>query len=420
MDTDSAVYLVAGVGLFLAGAIPLLRSRVVSTAMGFVAVGVVAGLLPLPLPDVLPGSNRELIERLTEVTVIVALMGTGLAIDRPPGLRAWVSTWRLLAVAMPLCIASVALLGWGLMGLGPAAALLLGAVLAPTDPVLAADVKVGEPNTEDEEDVVRHALTSEAGFNDGLAFPFVYGAIFLSTAALTTSELTAYAGRWLAWELVGKTLIGVVVGIVIGRLFARLAFSGVSRWPRLAEANEGILALAATFASYGAAEALQGWGFIAVFVAAVAMRSYRREAEYHNELFGFTQQVERLLTLAAVLMFGVACATGLLADVSWTGVVVAVLLVVVIRPLTGMLALVRAPGSWQERAAKAFFGVRGIGSFYYLAYATGQAHFPEQDVLWSTVATAVLVSIVLHGASASPAMEYLDRARMTADRRASA
>ncbi|HYH34757.1 MAG TPA: cation:proton antiporter [Nocardioides sp.] len=411
METDSAVYLVAGVGLFLAGALPLLRFRGVSTAMGFVATGVVAGLLPVPLPDVLPASNRELIERLTEVAIIVALMGAGLAIDRRPGWRAWSSTWRLLGITMPLCIAAVAALGWGLMGLAPAAALLLGAALAPTDPVLAADVRVEGPNADDEEDVVRHALTTEAGVNDGLAFPFVYAAIFLLTAELTTGELAVEVGRWFAWDLVGRTAIAVLLGVVVGRLFAMLAFKSRTRWLRLAEVNEGILALAATFASYGAAEALHGWGFVAVFVTGLSIRGYRREADYHEELHRFTHQVERLLTLAALLMFGVACATGLLASLTWEGLLVAALLVLVIRPVTGALALVRAPGTWPERLAKAFFGVRGIGSFYYLAYAFGQAPFVEKELLWSTVAAAVLLSVALHGATATVAMQRLDRRR---------
>jgi sodium/hydrogen antiporter len=407
VETDTATYLVAGLGLFLAGAIPLVRNRVVSAAMGFVAVGVLAGLLPLPLPELLPQDNRELIERLTEVTVIVALMGVGLAIDKRPGWRAWTSTWRLIGVAMPLCIAAVALLAWGLMGLAPAAALLLGAVLAPTDPVLAADVRVAGPNTE-EEDVVRHALTSEAGLNDGLAFPFVAAAILLTGAETGNGDVSSWLGRWLAWDLVGKVLIAVAVGVAVGRAFAWLAFR---RWPRLAETNEGILALAATFASYGAAEAAHGWGFVAVFVTGLTIRGFETGADYHTELHEFTNQTERLLTLAALLMFGVTCASGVLAGLTWQGLVVALLLVLVIRPVLGTLSLVGAPGTWQERAAKGFFGVRGVGTFYYLAYALGQAPFDDDDLLWATVSAAVLCSIVVHGVTATPVMRRLDARR---------
>lgn len=410
MEPDSAIYLVLGIGLVLAAALPLLRIRAVSTAMGFVAVGALAGLLPVPLPDVLPWTERELVERLTEVAVVIALMGAGLALDSRPGWRSWQSTWRLIGVTMPLTIAAVAVLGWGLLGLAPAGALLLGAALAPTDPVLAADVRVPGPN-EEEEDVVRHALTSEAGLNDGLAFPFVYAAIFLVTAGTATSDLAQFAGRWVAWELVGRTLIGIVVGVVVGRLFAMVAFRSRTRWLRLAEANEGMLALAATFTSYGAAEALHGWGFVAVFVAGLSMRGYRREHDYHSELHRVTHQVERLLTLVALLFFGLACGSGLLSGLTWGGAAVAVLLVLVIRPLTGALAMVGGDGSWAERLAKAWFGVRGVGSFFYLAYAFGEAPFADQRALWATVGAAVLLSVVVHGVTAAPTMQRLDRLR---------
>jgi NhaP-type Na+/H+ or K+/H+ antiporter len=168
--------------------------------------------------------NHAFTEHLTEFCVLVALMGVGLALDRPLDLRRWVTwkrwgaTWRLLGIAMPLCIAGVALLGWWAMGLAPAAALLLGAVLAPTDPVLASDVQVGGPTTlgedEDDEEIdesdeVRFALTSEAGLNDGLAFPFVYAAIYLASIG----DVEEWGLRWLAWDLVGKVVISVAIGL---------------------------------------------------------------------------------------------------------------------------------------------------------------------------------------------------------------
>ena len=155
------VYLVAGLCLILSVLLPaVLRGAPVTTPMLLIGTGMLIGLTPLP--EDLPlghDDNRALIEHATELTVIVALMGVGLAIDRPLDLRrlsswrTWSPAWRLLGVAMPLSIASVALLGWAL-GAAPAVALLLGAVLAPTDPVLASDVQVGGPTvSDDEEDV---------------------------------------------------------------------------------------------------------------------------------------------------------------------------------------------------------------------------------------------------------------------------
>lgn len=136
-------------------------------------------------------------------------MGVGLALDRRISLlrlhtlRAWSASWRLLLVAMPLTIAGVAVAGWGLMGLAPASALLLGAALAPTDPVLASDVQVAGPTTGgsqadlDEHDEVRFGLTAEAGLNDGLAFPFVYLAIAWAGAG----QLGGWVWHWVWWDL---------------------------------------------------------------------------------------------------------------------------------------------------------------------------------------------------------------------------
>ncbi len=237
-------FLVAGVALLLAAWLPRVAAgRSFSPPMVFVAIGVLLGSLPVDLPvlgldELSDESLRASVEHVTEVVVIVALFGVGLAIDRPFGWRRWRSTWRLLGIAMPVSIALVAVLGWGVAGLVPASALLLGAVLAPTDPVLASEVQVGAPSKtgEDDEDEVRFALTSEAGLNDGLAFPFVYAGVFLTTAGIA-----AWGAQWLAWEVVGKVVIGVVVGLGSGWLLARLTFDRPARVLRFAETAEALL-----------------------------------------------------------------------------------------------------------------------------------------------------------------------------------
>ena len=225
-----ALYLIGGLALLLGAVLPAaLSRRALSVPMAFVGAGVLVGLLPLPGgAPISPVEQPAVAERLTELCVIVALMGVGLAIDRPLSLRTWAPTWRLLAIGMPLFVVVAAVLGWWWLGLAPAAALLLGAVLSPTDPVLASDVQVAGPQTRDEgtsddesvdegdakdevdeDDETRFALTSEAGLNDGLAFPFVYAAIFL--AAIGTAEEHSW-WRWLGWELVGKVLLGALIG----------------------------------------------------------------------------------------------------------------------------------------------------------------------------------------------------------------
>ena len=219
--------------------LPYALSRAaLSAPIVLLGVGVLVGFLPLPAEVVLgPNEDRPFIEHLTEFTVIVSLMGVGLALDRPLSLRSWASfrrwgtTWRLLALAMPLSIAATAWLGWWVLGLAPASVILLGAVLAPTDPVLASDVQVEGPTTDevdedqeegavDERDEVRFALTSEAGLNDALAFPFVHLAILVVSA----ESAMDWGVKWLAWDLVGKIVVGAAVGILVGMALAKAAF----------------------------------------------------------------------------------------------------------------------------------------------------------------------------------------------------
>lgn len=426
------MYLLAGGSLLLAVVLPTaLKQSAVSAPIVLVVVGALIGLLPLPEGvHVGPAANRAFVEHLTEFTVIIALMGVGLALDRPLHLfkprtwSRWGAAWRLLAVTMPLTIAGVALVSWWVVGLAPAAALLLGAVLAPTDPVLASDVQVGGPTASDdgghdeidEHDEVRFALTSEAGLNDGLAFPFVYAAVFLTSLG----AISDWGLRWLAWELVGKVAVGVLLGIAVGWLLAKAAFRSPARSLRLAETGEPLLALAAVLLAYGVAETLGGYGFLAVFTCAMALRSAERGHTYHVHMHEIIERLERLLTLVVLLLLGVAMTNGLLGNLTWQAVLLAALLVLVIRPATGMLALGTRPATCRvgehvltarERFAISFFGVRGVGSLFYLAYATGETDFAGVDLLWSTVAFTIVLSVLVHGVTATHVMAWLDRAR---------
>jgi sodium/hydrogen antiporter len=408
MEPADLTYALLGLGALLAGVLPrLLERRPLSMPIIFLAVGMLVFALPTGLPSPDPLAHPSVTTHLTEVGVIVALMGAGLKIDRPLGWRRWSSTWRLLAIAMPLTIAAVAVLGWWWAGLVPATALLLGAALAPTDPVLAADVQVGEPtDDEDSEDEVRFALTSEAGLNDGLAFPFVYAAIAMVMYGAAPS---GWIGRWLTVDVLYKGVAGVAGGLAIGWLLGKLFFRAPSEKLRLARHSEGFLALAATFLAYGLVELIGGYGFIAVFVAARAIRSAERSHEYHQVLHDFAEQVERLLTVLLLLLFGGAVVDGLLGDLTWQAAVVGLGLVFVIRPLVGWLSLRGAPGRPAEHWVIATFGIRGIGSFFYLAYATSHADFPGADLVWATVGLVVIVSVVGHGVAATPVMQLLDR-----------
>ncbi|GGM93666.1 cation transporter [Terrabacter tumescens] len=441
------IYLIAGVAMFLAAVLPSVLDRyAVSAAMVLLVLGMVIGLLPLPEGMRLdPVVIRPQVERVTEFTILVALMGVGLAIDRSFEWRsraawaAWSPTWRLLALAMPLTIASVALLGWGL-GLAPAAALLLGAALAPTDPVLASDVQVEGPRVEtpdapdspddggdedealgepvDEKDDVRFALTSEAGLNDGLAFPFVTAAVLLAPAG-GLSSVGSWGLQWLAWDLVGKVVVGVLAGVAVGWGLARLAFRSSRRSLRLAEQGEPLLALAALVMTYGVSQLVGGYGFVSVFACGMTLRAAERNHHYHRSMHEVVQRLERLLTLIILLMLGMAMTKGVLGELDWRGVVIALALVLVLRPAAGWVSLrLRArpadlPGGLgrKETLATAFFGVRGIGSLYYLSFAAGEHAFADERWMWSTVAFTILLSVMVHGTLATPVMRYLERRR---------
>lgn len=353
-------------------------------------------------------NSRLVIERMTEFTVIVALMGAGLKIDRRVGLRSWALTWRLLGLVMPLGIVVIALGATWILGLGAASAILLAACLAPTDPVLASDVQVGPPET-GTEDEVRFALTSEAGLNDGLSFPFVYLAIAIALAP----EEPDWFSHWLLFDVAWRLLAGIAMGWIIGKLLGLATFR-LPREAALVRTGDGFVALGITCIAYSLTELVHGYGFLAVFVAALSFRSIERHHEFHKELHDFSEQIERLLMMVLLVCFGAAVSVGQLIDeLDWRLVSFALFVLLIVRPVFGWVCLpsILPKG---ERAAIAIFGIRGLGSIYYLAFATGAADFEGVGTLWSSVALIVLISIVTHGLTVTPAMRWLDRQRRTA------
>ncbi len=402
LDPYDAFLAALGLAILAAAALPrVLAGRPLSLPVVHLGVGALVfwAVADLPTPD--PVGEDALVERLSELVVIISLMGAGLRIDRRVGWRSWSLTWRLLAITMPLTIAATALLGWAALGLAPAGALLLGAVLAPTDPVLASDVQVEGPGEgDDEEDEVRTTLTAEAGLNDALAFPFTNLAIAVAIGG-------SWFGGWVLDDVVVKLTVGLVVGIAGGRVLAWATFRERAE-TSLARTSEGIVALGATLAVYALAEVLHGYGFLSVFVAAVVLRDAERDHEFHEVLHEFADGVERIGSIVLLLLLGGAVARGALAPVGAVEVGVAVALVLVVRPLAGWLGLLGSTPSGHERAAIAFFGIRGMGSVYYLAHATGQADFAEADRLWGVVLATIVVSVVVHGATEGIALWKAD------------
>jgi NhaP-type Na+/H+ or K+/H+ antiporter len=397
-----------------------------SPAMLYLGAGVLLGPRVAGLLDLDPRGDAVLLERLSEVAVIVSLFTTGLKLRVPLRDQLWRAPIRLASLAMLLTVAGVAIVGVSLLGLSLGAAVLLGAVLAPTDPVLASDVQV-----EDERDTetVRFGLTGEAGLNDGAAFPFV----MLGLGLLGRHELGAWGWRWLAvdvvWGVVAGLGLGALCGVAIGRLVLYLR-----RHHREALGLDEFLALGLIAFSYGLTLLVGAYGFLAVFAAGVALgrtesdsteappaavdaaahatepgvdASPKDPAVMAQAVLTFNEQFERLAEVALVL-----CVGAMVTEVSWPthGLAFVALLLLVIRPLAVYLGLLGAGLSGVQLAFMSWFGVRGVGSLYYLTFAVVHGAFGgEIQFVVDLTLIVIATSIVLHGISVTPLMRRYQR-----------
>ena len=363
--------------------------------LGFLIFGWAPGI-----PEALSPLTRPLPwEILSELCVIVGLFGVGLRIDRIRDLNRWMPTLRLLGIAMPLTILAVAGFGWGVGAMTLGGGLLLGAVLSPTDPVLAGDLQVGKPN-KGRENIVRSTLTGEAGLNDGLAFPFVYLGMAIAGAGAFSLDIL---GEWLWRDVLYRIVVGGLSGLVIGRLLAFLLFE-FPRENALAKTEGGVFAMAGVFLTYGVTELLEGYGFIAVFVAGVTLRRTETESGFHARLHGFAESIEHALTAVLLIALG-ASLPALLVALTPEGAMIAIALIVVVRPVIGWVSLIGSRLKGRQRLVVAVYGVRGIGSIYYLSYAGSHLQLDNEPELWAITALAIALSTILHGFSAAFAVE---------------
>jgi len=369
-------------------------ASIVYLALGGVAAGGVA-LLDAAWLDL--QDDHETVERLSELVVIVALFATGLRLDRRLTWRAWRSTALLLAVVMPLTIAAIAAFGVLGMGLSAGAAIVLGAALAPTDPVLAGEVGVGPPG-EDDESEPAFALTSEAGLNDGLAFPFLLLGLVVAGGASSSD-----VAEWLAADVLYATVAGVAIGAVCGWGLSALA-ARLRERSLVARELDGWAALGAVLAVYGLTQVAGAYGFLAAFAGGIAFRRRERDHEYNQAVHAGAATVEKVLELAMILLLGSLVTVAGLEVPGLAGWMLAPLLLLLIRPAAVAVGLVGSPLRPGERAYVGWFGVRGVGSLYYAAAAVGAGVLSTDEattVLWTVVAV-VMVSIVVHGVTGAP------------------
>lgn len=403
MNQYILLMLIAGVASIGMAFIPALAKKLgISYAIVYVAIGVLIYLIwPEVLPSPLPQKDNSLVVHLTELIVIISLMGTGIKIDRSFSFRKWSTPLRLIFIAMILAILISALLGVFFLELNLSAAILLAAVLAPTDPVLAADVQVGPPNERGKSEP-RFALTSEAGLNDGLAFPFTWLAIVIASQGISSSSIWHWTWFYLIYKIVG----GLVIGWLCGKMVGYLVFS-ISEKYRLLKASDGFLAISLTFITYAITESFHAYGFIAVFIAGLTLRHYEKGHDYHQQLHSFTDQMERMLLAVLLIFFGGSLVGGILVPLTFKMALVSLGFVVLVRPIVSYISLLGNSTPLREKFAISFFGIRGMGSIYYLAFAFGEVKFEQQDALWAIVAFTILISIILHGLTAAPVMQRI-------------
>ncbi len=412
----------------------VLKRLPLSTAMLYVLVGIGVSPLGLDLMSPDPRENAHLLERLAEVVVLLSLFTAGLKLS--PGLsdRRWALPVRLALNSMVVTVALIAGAAWLFLKLPVGACILLGAILAPTDPVLASEVQLQQPGDQDK---LRFALTGEGGLNDGSAFPFV----MLGMGLLGLHELGEFGWRWLAVDVLWATAAGLGTGWILGICIGRLVLH-LRREHKEAVGLDDFLALGLIGMSYGCALLLHAYGFLAVFAAGVALRRLEQRqgggdvsvapvqqamidpdrsvadtvavdpqhapAYMAQAVLGFNEQVERIGEVAIVITIG-----ALLWAVPWNAAAwwFVPLLLLVIRPLAVRVGVARTSVSRSQRWLIGWFGIRGVGSLYYLMYAVNHGLEPAlADQLIALTLSVVITSIVVHGVSVTPLMAAYEKA----------
>ncbi|HSU59929.1 MAG TPA: cation:proton antiporter [Bryobacteraceae bacterium] len=416
-------------GMALTGS--FVRRLPLSTAIIYVGIGLAIGPHGLALITVSPFDSAHLIEAITEIAIIISLFGAGLKLRVPPRDGRWLVPFRLAFLSMAVTVTAIAIIGVLLLHLPVGAAIVLGGILAPTDPVLAADVQVEQPFSYNP---LRFGLTGEAGLNDGTAMPVV----LLGLGLLGLHDIGPHAMRWVFLDLIWKTAGGLAIGMLLGYVVARLVLH-LRREHREAVGLDDFLALGLIALSYGCAELCAANGFLAVFAAGVALRreernetgkefpgqaaasigfapGWRTEAATNPEtapvymaqtLLHFNQHLENVGELVVVVLVG---------SMLWNGTLSAshlwfvLLLFLVIRPISVEIGLLGTQVRGLERRLMSWFGVRGIGSVFYLSFAI--AHGLPRDIAARNAQltfTVIVASVLAHGISVTPVMNWYER-----------
>lgn len=384
------------------------RRLPLTPALVYLGVGLAAGFVfEAWLPP--PGIDLPVLVVGTELAVLVSLFAVGLRLRMTPTLRAWRVALLLAGPGMMVAVVLGTLVAVALLGLPWGAAVVLAAVLAPTDPVLASEVQI---RSEHDRDAVRLSLTAEGGLNDGAALP----AVMLGLGLLGVHALDGEpgsAGWWwadLLWPIGGGFAVGVALGLGLGLLLRQRARRGDPL------ARDELIYIGGVAFAYGAALATHTSAFVVAFIAAVTLLLPMRsdhfsgsEGPLAERLHGFGASIERLVEAGAVLAVGVALPGR---SPGWAALLFALLLVGLVRPLSVWAVVRQGMMTTQQRRLVAWFGIRGLGSLYYLAFALEHG-VPSAlaGTLIDATLLAIAVSIVLHGLSSTKLMAAYQRRR---------
>lgn len=436
MTTAEWFLLVGGILLARGLSASLFRHLPVTPAIVYLLAGLLVGPTVLNVFHFNPLKESGLLETLTEVVVLISLFSAGVKMPAPVTFARWRAPVLLASVSMVVSVGLIATYAYYLLGLPLGAGILLGGILSPTDPVLATDVQTRHP---DDRDQFRFTLTCEAGMNDGSAFPFV----MLGLGLLGLHNLGDMGVRWVLVDVLWATLAGIAVGALAGFALAHVG-RALRRHSPQHELMNDFLGLGLIGVVYGLCLLVDAWGFLAVFFAAVALRQTELKlidrdavADVASPVLQaqptpaddallvaipaplpltisegslvFKEHLERLSELMLVLLIGGA----LFVDSwSWQAVALALFLFVVVRPVSVLVGLAGTRSTWRMRGMVGWFGVRGIGSLYYLMYAI-QNGLPEPlavELIQLTL-IAVTLSIFVHGTSVKPLMHRFWKAR---------
>lgn len=400
MNDYFIILLVVGITSLLASFLPIFLNKFkVSFTIPLLIFGAILYYLKAPLPWPDPVWPIDISLHFSELVVIISLMVAGLKIGLNYSWKEWRNPLRLLGITMPLFMAVVFLVSYYILDFSGALSLLLAAVLAPTDPALASEIQLNKKQNKDSKNLgLQYNLTAEAGLNDGLAFPFIFFAIIWSkNDALGFDEWK----EWISYYVLYKIAIGVLVGIIIGFLYSYVTKKISNDNER--KIHQAFVAVSLTLVSYGLAEILSAYGFLSVFFAGLFAHYHQHRKGDKTESepsLGFITNFEKFLIIFWIIFFGGSIMAGILDFITLKSAIFCVALVLVFRPILGFISLYKINLSKRKKLAISFFGIRGIGSVFYLTYAIKEGNFEEVNQLYSIVALVILISIVLHGFTA--------------------